>query len=78
MFIITFNFLNIHSVGERPYACDKCDKSFNISSNLTQHKKLVHQKIRAFGCEQCEKRFSTAQRLKEHSFSHTGNGTYFE
>lgn len=29
--------------GKRPYACDQCDKTFTIPSNLRQHKKNIHK-----------------------------------
>lgn len=58
-------------VGERPYTCDKCNKSFSQVASLDRHKRTVHQRIRSHACQQCDKRFTTAFGLKQHVIIHT-------
>ena len=57
---------NLH-FGNRPYACNLCDKKFAARSNLIQHR-TVHK--RPFNCNMCNKRFDREDQLKKHLFAH--------
>lgn len=59
--------------GERPFACDECDKAYLESANLRKHKKLMHPEVLAHACKKCDKRFPTASALDRHSVIHKGN-----
>lgn len=51
--------------GKKPYACKKCDQSFNHASNLSRHKKSIHEG-KCYMCDQCNKVFSQLCHLKTH------------
>ncbi len=38
-------------VSEHPFACQECDYSTLRKSNLTQHVKTVHERIKDFACD---------------------------
>lgn len=61
-----------HCIGERPHACDQCDRLFSQRTSLKLHKNSVHQQIRPHACPHCDKRFKTTSHLKQHSTIHTG------
>lgn len=55
-----------HTDAKKPYACKQCDQSFNHASNLSRHKKTIHEKKHSFACDQCYKIFTQSCHLKTH------------
>ncbi|XP_038209042.1 uncharacterized protein LOC119830201 isoform X2 [Zerene cesonia] len=60
----------------RSYACDICDKAFNIKSGLQRHKDTVHNKVAEFKCEYCPERFGSIPKLARHVRTHAGERPY--
>ena len=58
-------------VGEKPFRCEICQKSFSRESDLKVHA-IVHQDEKPFKCDQCSKSFTRFSTLKEHIRIHTG------
>lgn len=58
---------------KKPYACKKCNQSFNHASNLSRHKLTIHENKHSFACDQCYKIFNQMCHLKTHkSVVHDG------
>ena len=49
------------------FQCDKCDYKCFLNSNLKQHIKMVHDKIKDFECPQCDFKCSNNGNLKQHT-----------
>jgi len=61
--------------GERPYKCKQCDSSFNRSTALSRHTRVVHSGIRPYPCEICSFRGGQAYDLVRHMKSVHGTDT---
>ena len=53
-------------------SCDQCGELFSLRSNLSRHKKTMHNKAVQFNCSECSKSFSRKDKLTAHSKCHTG------
>ena len=67
--------MRVHTA-DKPYKCSLCDKSFNKSSNLQRHERLVHSNRRLYKCNYCKTWFISSLGLKRHVYTHTGAKPY--
>ena len=74
----SFRFPNISSsylwqlrkeedAGRKSVECPVCFKIFSKKSNLKQHLRSVHQKLRPFKCVTCGRTFTQMRDMKEHA-----------
>ncbi len=68
----------VHKSGQKQFACNICDKRFNVSSQLEIHMMILHPSIRekVYSCTVCEMKFGSANDLKKHMKAHTGERPY--
>jgi Zinc finger, C2H2 type len=52
------------------HSCPKCDMNFKWASNLSRHRRQVHENVQ-YKCKWCKKSFGTRQTIYSHSFTHT-------
>lgn len=57
---------------DRPYACDKCDKTYKTPDALKKHISNVHLNIRPHVCTFCGAGFFERRYLENHKRIHTG------
>jgi len=53
------------------YACEQCDRSFSVQSNLRRHIRTVHSDNRPYLCQVCGKTFNQNCNLKRHLRIHS-------
>ncbi|KYO28647.1 hypothetical protein Y1Q_0000813 [Alligator mississippiensis] len=71
---ISLSDLQIHQrmhVGDKPYRCNECSKSFTRRYHLQVHTR-VHTGEKPFSCPQCGKSFTKNSALTKHWRVHTG------
>lgn len=61
-------------LGERPYKCEDCDKTFTQRANLKKHE-MVHLGLRPHSCPICYRSYSQYSNLKKHLLVHQKNSS---
>ena len=56
--------------------CDICNIQLSTYASLKNHKKTIHDKIKAFACTECPKKFSAKHTLEFHLNTHSGMKPY--
>lgn len=62
-------------VGEKPYKCEYCPKTFARGGQLTQHM-VSHTGIRKYKCHYCPVTFSSAANMRLHMKTHLDQRDY--
>ena len=69
------HILSVHSDGKyiektpKPFACELCEKGFELKKSYVKHMKSVHQKEGRVKCEYCGKEMSSENSLAQHVMS---------
>ena len=74
--IKTDKYIEMTENGERPYACNFCDKRYFKKSHLSDHEK-THTGEKPFACNLCDKRFTTKSLVTKHEKICTGKQYLF-
>ena len=64
--LLFFNLM----IGERPYHCKHCDKSFATTISLKTHT-YIHTGEKPHKCPHCPKTFATSSKLGRHIVTHS-------
>ena len=67
----TFLINIIYILGEKPFSCPICNKSFSRKANMEMHK-VYHTGERRYTCEICGQSFFAINALRRHKKLHTG------
>ncbi|KAL0269295.1 UNVERIFIED_CONTAM: hypothetical protein PYX00_007083 [Menopon gallinae] len=59
-----------HHTKERPFACDLCDRRFEVKQELKRHL-FVHTSVNRFECDYCGRKFKQKRYLLNHLKSHS-------
>jgi len=59
------NLSTISKITNKQFVCQKCDKSFSKSSNLSTHNKAIHKGVK-YPCTDCNYKATLKANLKEH------------
>ena len=60
-----------YHTGQKPFACNVCDKSYSQKSQLKKHKALKHGVENLFYCCECDEVFTDKVELAYHAKTHS-------
>lgn len=55
------------------FVCNVCQKAFQANRDLSDHKKVIHEKIYDFPCDQCDYKFPRLHVLRKHIAKYHGS-----
>ncbi|XP_011190621.2 uncharacterized protein LOC105217363 isoform X2 [Zeugodacus cucurbitae] len=56
--------------GEHRSVCEHCGKGFRLKHQMTEHVKIMHERLKRFKCTMCPKDFFRKRQLDDHIRSH--------
>ncbi|EDW02588.1 GH19811 [Drosophila grimshawi] len=75
--VLQAHMCKVHNIGELPFKCTSCDRSFVGRGDLATHMQRVHIG-KTHKCNYCERSFAVNSDLRLHIRTHTGNSILCE
>lgn len=75
--VLQAHMYKTHNIGELPFKCTMCDRSFTGRGDLGTHMQRVHIG-KTHKCQYCERTFAVNSDLSLHMRTHTGNNILCE
>ncbi|XP_017864622.1 PREDICTED: zinc finger protein 585A [Drosophila arizonae] len=75
--VLQAHLWKVHNIGELPFKCTSCDRSFVGRAELSTHVQRFHIG-KTYKCNYCERTFAVNSDLRLHIRTHTGNNILCE
>lgn len=73
--VLQAHFFKAHNIGQLPFKCTQCDRSFTGRIGLANHMQRAHIG-KTHKCTHCERAFAVPSDLRLHIRTHTGHKPY--